>query len=202
MFERFLSSFKVTSGPSVIASNATASASDWIDIAGGRAFEGGLYRVHTKADASRADDLVRAAFPEYEGRFACFGRDWLGRQFATDSSRGSESDPEVLLFEPGTGQALQIPVGFSWFHDGELVDSSEAALAPTFFEQWLAVGGAAPSQSECIGYKTPLFLGGRDETENLELSDLDVYWTIMGQLRLQAIGKPTGTRVLGVSLEP
>lgn len=79
---------------------------------------------------------MRSAFPEFGGRFVCFGYDWLGRQFATDSRRGESEDPEILLFEPGTGEALEIRVPFSQFHDAELVDFAEEALALGFFSQW------------------------------------------------------------------
>ncbi len=49
--------------------------------------------------------------------------DRLGRQFAADSSRGFGTDPELLLLEqPGTGEALEIPVTLSKFHDEELAD--------------------------------------------------------------------------------
>jgi hypothetical protein len=173
-----------------------------MDGVGGRTFEGGLYRVHTRVSAHASDAMVRAAFPEFAGRVACFGYDWLGRQFATDTTRGTEEDREVLMLEPGTGEALEIPVSFSKFHDEELVDYGEEALARSFFTQWRESGGEAPQLSECVGYRRPLFLGGEDVIANLEVSDLDVYWTIMGQLRLQTLGLPEGTQISSVSSEP
>jgi Domain of unknown function (DUF1851) len=202
MFERFLGTFAVTSGSSVQMLPAGATAGKWMDQAGGRTYENGLYRVHTKESARAADALARAAFPEFAGRLACFGYDWLGRQFATDMARGSGGDPEVLMFEPGTGEVLEIPVPFSAFHDGELVDYGEEALARGFFVQWLQTGGPSPKLNECIGYRKPLFLGGQDVVANLELSDLDVYWTIMGQLRRRAMRLPEGTPVSHVRGEP
>lgn len=84
-------------------------------------------------------------------------------------------------------------VRFSRFHDAELVDYAEEALAVSYFSKWREAGGTSPALSECIGYKKPLFLGGADEVDNLELTDLDVYWTIMGQLRRQVAGLSQGT---------
>ena len=49
---------------------------------------------------------------------------------------------------------------------------------------------------ECVGYKTPLFLGGKDVMDNLEILNLDVYWTLTAQLIRKARGLPLGT-VLG-----
>ncbi|KGN35043.1 hypothetical protein N802_02070 [Knoellia sinensis KCTC 19936] len=198
MFERFLAAFAVSDGPSVAPRVPVTSVELWLDAAGGRAFEGGLYRVHTRPSARASDALVREAFPEFAGRLSCFGYDWLGRQFATDSGRGKDGDPEVMLFEPGSGEALEIPVPFSRFHDEELIDYTEEALARSFFDEWRRSGGQAPKIAECVGYQRPLFLGGDDAVANLEISDLDVYWTIMGQFRRQAKGLPKGTPITAV----
>lgn len=200
MFERFLETFNVSDGDPISDSSGPTDVEEWAKVVGGRTFDDGLYRVHTTRSAAAANSLVRAAFPEFAGRLSCFGYDWLGRQFATDAARGLGSDPEVLLFEPGTGQALEIPVPFSAFHD-ELIDFDEAALARSFYEQWRADGGAAPTLDECVGYRTPLFLGGQDDVSNLEVSDLDVYWTIMGQLRVQILNRAEGTRISAISSE-
>lgn len=198
MFDRFISAFKIRDGERFVPSTPVNGLGDWLDAAGGTAFEGGLYRVHTRASAHASNALVRAAFPEFAARLTCFGYDWLGRQFATDTNRGTGDDPEVILFEPGTGEALEIPVPFSRFHDEELVDYAEDALARSFFNQWKRAGGLAPEFSECVGYRLPLFLGGKDVIENLEILDLDVYWTIMGQLRRRAKGLPVGTPIAEV----
>ncbi|WP_431278627.1 T6SS immunity protein Tdi1 domain-containing protein [Leifsonia poae] len=37
---------------------------------------------------------------------------------------------------------------------------------------------------ECVGYEVPLFLGGGDEIDNLQVADMEVYWTLTGQLRV------------------
>ena len=99
----------------------------------GASLANGLYRLHTAASASLADQWVRAAYPDFDGRIACFGVDWLGRQFSLDSSRGTELDPEVLMFDVGAGEALEIPVSFSRFDDSELGEYTDAALASGFF---------------------------------------------------------------------
>jgi hypothetical protein len=43
---------------------------------------------------------------------------------------------------------------------------------------------------ECIGYKVPLFLGGKDTTDNFEIADLEVYWEITCQLYHQVKDLP------------
>jgi len=145
----------------------------------------GAYRLHRPADVARFTALATAAFPAFAGRIRCFGADWLGRQFATDEGRILAGEPQVLLLEPGTGEALEIPLDRATFHERELIEEPDAAVAYAFFEQWLAAGGSRPNYDQCVGYRQPLFLGGADEVSNLELSDLDVYWTVSAQLLAQ-----------------
>jgi hypothetical protein len=109
----------------------------------------------------------------------------------------------VMMLEPGTGEALEIPSGFVSFHDEEFVDYRNEALASEFFASWATANpGAVPLQaSECVGYRVPLFLGGRDTVDNLEVTDFDVYWTITGQLSIQARNLPAGTPIQGVTID-
>lgn len=158
----------------------------------------GAYREHRPEDVAHFTALAIEAFPEFRNRIECFGADWLGRQFATDRGRLVGDTAQVLMLEPGTGQALEIPVSRTGFHEEELVQEPDAAAAYPFFEKWLASGGARPSYSQCVGYKRPLYLGGEDEVWNLELADLDVYWTMSAQLLAQVRGLPVGTPISGI----
>ena len=170
---------------------------------GGCTFDGGLYRVHLPAAAAAITKLVEEAMPSLRGRIACFGGDWLGRQFALDRMRVEDGAPMVLMLEPGTGEALEIPVPIDAFHDEELVDFGEAALALSYYRAWRAsTGDGAPlAASECVGYRLPLFLGGKDDVSNLERTDLDVYWHFCGQLHQGTRGVRPGTPISGLDLE-
>jgi hypothetical protein len=163
----------------------------------GCSFENGLYRLHDATSGPLALSWIAEAFPEFAGRVCPFGYDWLGRQFAVDAGRQQAGRPLVLLLEPGTGQALEIPRQFADFHSEELVQHRDAALASGFFEDWAdAQGAVLPlAQGDCVGYRVPLFLGGRDTVDNLELLDLDVYWTLCAQLRRGTRHLPPGTSV-------
>ncbi|WP_326565906.1 T6SS immunity protein Tdi1 domain-containing protein [Amycolatopsis rhabdoformis] len=167
----------------------------------GATFGGGLYRVHDHASGAQASTLIAEAFPEYATRVCPFGYDWLGRQFAVDSGRTVAGQPQVLLLEPGTGEALEVPLSFAVFHDKELVEYAEAALATGFFDSWSGENGDSVPlrRDQCVGYRVPLFLGGQDVIENLEVSDLEVYWSICGQLRRRALNLPPGTVINGVT---
>ena len=159
---------------------------------GGQSFNQGLYRIIDYNNINYWNDLVKTAFPSFSNRITCFSFDWMGRVFAIDSSRIKDSHSGIVMFEPGTAEALEIPCNIETFHESELIHYREEALAENFYHQWLASGGISPRITQCIGYSIPLFLGGSDTTDNLGLSDLDVYWTITSQLIQKIGGLPIG----------
>lgn len=209
MFERFSSLFTADVGVpqgGVWHDTALEAVAGYAELMGrfaGCSFDGGLYRLHSAVSGPIGQELAAAAFPEFAERVRVFGFDWLGRQAALDFGRVAEGEPQMLLLEPGTGEALEIPVGLEWFHDEEIVDYRNEALAGEFFAQWQAAqhGDASLKVVECVGYKVPLFLGGADVLENLELTDFEVYWDFSGQLRRQTRGLPAGTPIRGITVE-
>ena len=105
------------------------------------------------------------------------------------------------MFEPGTGEALEIPCNIETFHESELIQYREEALAESFYQHWLDDGGMQPAITQCVGYKKPLFLGGRDTVDNLEVADLDVYWTVSAQLIQKTRGLPLGASIGKITIE-
>ena len=148
----------------------------------GVTFGNGLYTLHRLRDIGYWNTVVGEAFPSFANHIECFGYDWLGRQFALDLRVGQDSEPHVLLFEPGTGDVFEIPCDFAAFHRDEIPHQHDACLASSFFSESVTERGLVLSQGQCMGYIVPLFLGGEDVALNLEPSDMDVYWSLCGQL--------------------
>lgn len=164
---------------------------------GGHSFGGGLYRIHTGESAEEIRREFPTAFPGAPLSAIAYGFDWLGRQFCAVSDEPSAT---TVMLEPGTGEVLEIPVPFEAIHDEEFAHYGDAALAADFFAQYLASGGQAPRFTECVGYETPLFLGGLDGVQNLRLQDMDVYWNVTVQLISRVRGLPAGTRIDEIDL--
>jgi hypothetical protein len=173
---------------------------DFMKRYAGQSLNRGLYRVHPVELLDRWTANVLEAFPAFRSRILCFGYDWLGRHFALDRGRLTSGQCEVVMLEPGTGQALEIPAGLAQFHDVELVEHTNEALASDFHESWLASGGQPPGMDQCVGYKKPLFLGGSDTIDNLELSDMEVYWSVCAQLISQIRHMPDGTIIRDIDI--
>lgn len=210
MFERFCTNFSL-SPPGQVAGppwhdGPLLRAGGYAELArrfAGCTFEDGLYRLHDAATGPRGAALIADAFPAFAPRASPFGFDWLGRQFALDAERSDGGEALVLLLEPGTGEVLEVPLPFSQFHE-QLSDLREPALAASFFDEWRrADPGAAPlSPAQCAGYRVPLFLGGEDAVGNLEVVDMEVYWSLCGQLLRGTTHLPPGTRISEVAARP
>jgi hypothetical protein len=204
MFERFKKHFsgsrEMDTGNATPLESAPKSVQTLLKDFAGRSFENGLYRVLVPVAVPRSTTIATEAFPDFRGRILCFAYDWLGRFFAVESTRLVNEEPAVLILEPGTGEALEVPCDISNFHDYELVDHADAALASTFFAEWLRHGNAPPKYGQCVGYKRHLYLGGEDSVRNLELIDLEVYWGIAAQLLSQTKRLPVGTKIGQIKL--
>lgn len=172
MFENFCNFMDVTIKEAIDSPEA------FLKAFSGASFKNGLYRIHNIDEIPRWTAIVENAFPKYKGNILVFGYDWLGRQFAQNKQTGN-----ILLFEPGTGEVLSIPADFVAFHDEEIAEYSEDSLASAFFEEWYgSASGSEIPHDKCVGYKVPLFLNGEDNITNLEISDMEVYWDLMGQM--------------------
>lgn len=161
----------------------------------GATFNDGLYRIHKAEEIDKWNAIIGEVFPELSKLIVCFGYDWLGRHFALDLRRNENGEPLIIMLDPGSGDALEIPTTFSMFHEEELIVYQDAALAVDFFNKWKKVNKADLTHSQCVGYKVPLFLGGTDSLENLEVSDMEVYWVIFWQLLNKVRHLPLGAPV-------
>lgn len=151
---------------------------DFLSRYGGMTFLNGLYRIHKFDEIAKWTKIVQDAFPKYKGKILVFGFDWLGRNFALDKERNV-----VLICEPGTGEILNTQANFTDFHNVEIPEYHDACLASEFFSEWYEENGHNTlPYDKCVGYKVPLFLNGNDELNNLEVSDMEVYWKIMTPL--------------------
>lgn len=186
-------------------SGAPAVVADVVDVLGGVSLAGGLYRVFTADEVPVWTAQAVQAFPRLTSRVTAFAADWLGRLFVVDTSRRDHTgQPLVLLLDVGAGEVTQVPETLVGLHTNELVEQHDAALSCAFYAAWRESSGdtTALQRSECVGDEVPLFLGGADDASNLARTDLDVYWTLIGQIAQQVQGLPAGTVIDQVTSEP
>lgn len=151
------------------------SSEEFLKIMGGSSFLNGMYRIFDEKNIPKWNGIVEESFPNYKNRISVFGYDWMGRIFALNKVSNT-----VLLFEPGTGDVFDIPANIVDFHNVEIVERHQDSLLSEYFDEWFeANNNFILPNDKCAGYKVPLFLNGEDEIENLEISDMEVYWEIM-----------------------
>lgn len=150
----------------------------------GASFGGRLIRFHDAATGPVATENVRTAFGEIVDRIGWVAFDWLGRQFGFALADGQVAAPLVAA-DLGAGQLMTMGTAPD-FLDGVASGSLADALNQGAFAAFRAHDGFDALQfTECVGYKHPPFLGGAPTLENLERSDMDVYWTVIGQVLAQ-----------------
>ena len=199
MFDAFLSKYKSDFDSNEkfesILFGGSGFSQAFIKEISGKSFNKGIYRTFKPAEMSSWNSIVGDVFCDFKSRISCFGYDWLGRVFALDNERIEVGEQQVLLLEPGTADALELPCNLLDFHNEILIEQAEAALAVSGFNLWYEQNQSLLMRSDCIGYVKPLFLGGLDEPENFQRTDLEVYWDITGQIINQIKGVETGTEV-------
>lgn len=166
---------------------------------GGMSFGKGMFNVFDKGDLRYWEKNIIKIFPEYKGKIELFGYDWMGRCFAVNSL-GSD-DEKILVFDPSAMEVNDIKLSFMEFINKAVPASVNECFSSDAFIRWYNESGTELEYLQCLGNIVPLFLGGADELNNMELSDMDVYWSILGQTAVQIRGMEEGTVIEEFSIE-
>lgn len=166
---------------------------NFINSFGGMQLKDGLFNVFDKDEILYWEDNVAELFPDLKGCFRLFGFDWLGRCFGADLRK--ETHGQIMMFDPGLVEAYELPCRFVDFVNEEIPERHDMCLESESFYEWKSYTGSILSPGHCVGYSVPLFLGGKDDFDNLEVTDMDVYWSINAQLKDAVSGMAEGTVV-------
>ena len=92
----------------------------------------------------------------------------------------AEADESELLSAETDDELDELP----WFVPKRIAELSDVpSIRHGYFNDWFeASGHYMLKHNECVGYKVPIYLNGKDEVSNLEVSDMEVYWGIMAPL--------------------
>lgn len=118
----------------------------------------------------------------------------MGRQFAVQTDSGSASDV-VLLIDVDTNEVETADATLEYFHEQVLVENKEDVLHLARFLEWKQLVHADLGWKECVSPSVPLVLGGSDDIDALEVTDMKLHWDILGQIWQQVRGLPPGTPI-------
>lgn len=155
----------------------TEEVKSFFQVYAGCTFGEGIYRVLRGDEIEAWNAMVLGIFSQFKGVIECFATDWMGRIFAWDFDRN-----KVILLDPGFGEALKIPCNFIELHNQEFVDYPNESLSKNLYDEYLQRFKSIVSRDQCVGYKISPFLGGKDNLDNMEVTDLEVYWSICSDI--------------------
>lgn len=163
----------------------------------GMSFENGLFKIHTIGSFYLWTEMAFEYFKKYKGNSYCFAFDWVGRQYAVNYADGRTF---ILLLDPATAEVFKLDANIESFLSEELDDFKNSHLEIDKFNALSRRTVPNLQFSQCIGFKKFLFLGGKDELDNFEVSDMEVYWELSYQAYCKTRGLPPGT-IVNMSIE-
>ena len=185
MFKNFISNFTESlsiENPLIEMKGIPFKYSELLLELGGKSFDNGLYTIHTFTDSLKWTGLLSQYFGKEENSFLSFGHDWMGRQFCVSRN----TNECIYMFDPATQEDFYLDENLLEFHNDSLPNLKVENLASDLFEGALKyLGITSVSYHQCVGFKTPLFLNGKEEVSNYEVGDLEVYWDFEYQLYKQ-----------------
>jgi hypothetical protein len=155
----------------------------------------GIFRFHTFGSAFVWNNYIGEYFKDYSQKIICFGFDWMGRQFCKSNFR----DDIIYLFDPATGEVFEQIQTIQDFFNG-FADYKVELFNEDFFKEVIKRYENELELKNCFGFKVPLFLDGKDEIENYELIDMEVYWNMSCQLYNKVNNLPGGALINKVSI--
>jgi hypothetical protein len=176
--------------------------SEFLAEFGGRSFNKGLLRTLECDEIGHWAELMSAVFPPFYGRVQPFAYNTTGAIFALNITRVRNDIPIVTYFDPMLGEAKNVDRTLDQTIEDGFLKSYDRFLGTAFYKDWVKAGGKPPARHQCIGMKVPLFLGGEDSVDNLELIDMDVYWNFLGQILEQTRDLPDGTKISKIITTP
>lgn len=133
------------------------------------------------SDEWNGPDSWRRLWPN-RNNLSVFAYDWMGRQFAFDRNRRPKGEPLVSLLDPADLKVMNSDFTFDAFLGWLAGPDGDGALSKKLYAAWRQRGGAAPTYKQCLSFKQPLVLGGKQVPENLELCDMDVHLHVLQQV--------------------
>ncbi len=182
----------------MLAMSTLPELSDLFNKLSGTEFEEGLLKIHTFGSSYFWTAIAFEFFKRYKGTSYCFAFDWFGRQYAVNYSGNKTL---ILLLDPATAEVFEMESNIQSFLNEDTEEFKEVHLDKERFTTFYRKMGHKLKFSQCVGFKKPLFLGGKDDHSNFETGDMEVYWELNYQIYNQIKNLPGGTLIDNIKIE-
>lgn len=120
----------------------------------------------------------------------------FGEPFVQDSRSG-----EVFFLNIDEGLMAKVAVGLDDFKGQLNSDDFWEKYLPIQVVGDLRLAGSVLSFGEVYSFKIPPILGGTYELENIEICDIQVHFSILGQIHRQVKDLPDGAEIGSIKLD-
>jgi hypothetical protein len=163
-------------------SKAFASLSELLARFGDALISNGAYGLLTAETAQKLTPVCLEFFPTFRGAVIVFARDWLSNLYGADFSRIQANKPIVVVFDINSGEAFNTHLDIHQFHETVALDDPQMCFDVDLYQEWCQEQAPLTLITRCVGYTIPLALGGADDLTNMAETDLEVYWSLTGQI--------------------
>jgi len=163
----------------------------------GTIFNDGLFKILSIGSFYLWTNLTFEYFKRFKGNSYCFAFDWLGRQYAVNYLKNKTT---ILILDPATAEAFEVEKNIELFLNEDLVENKDYLFDIEKYYHLRKMFSHFKFE-ECFGFKQFLFLGGKDQVDNFEITDMEVYWELNYQIYLKTRNLPPGTK-LHLSIQP
>ena len=154
---------------------------DIITQLGGKTYGKGLISFFAPEEIPLWTENIKEAFPWFQRAFRPFAYDWQGCVHTAYITAGGNEVP--VIFNVGTDEIHYAPCTLQDYLDKMIPAHVDGTLAAGFFKKWSRHSKQSLKRNECVSYRIPLDYGGKDVFDNMEISDMDVYWTVLTAFR-------------------
>lgn len=141
-------------------------------------FDDGLYTLLSEKSSKKSLRVLRDNKIKYsDAELQIFAIDWLGRMYGL----AKNDEKYVYIFDIVESKVFKAKGDTNFFHDVILVEDNKSALDYKLFKKWHKRTKYLLEENECVSLKLPPFFGGKLEISNLEVLDIDVYWSLSSQ---------------------
>lgn len=191
MFNKFLTQYGVTTqAESLMLGDIkfNLNSEDEIDVVAlfscfnGASFNDGELRIVDANNIRQWQENILKIFDIGVETTVPLAYDWLGRIFCFQVAT-PENPRHIKMYVPYSANSFEIPCSLEDFFNNVLINNREAAIEAALFSHFKkSLKFHSLPNNKCVGLIKPTFLGGDLSIENMEISDIEVYWDILGQI--------------------
>ena len=152
-------------------------------------------RANIPIDGFRSQELLEDWMWLLQKPYTLIAMNNFGDMFLRDESG------RIVFLELASGEVTNVAGSTVEFQRLAAEKENQRCWFMTTLLSDLERAGMTLADGQCFSYKTPLVLGGEVELPNIEVGDIYVYASLMGQIHQQVKNLPPGTKITAFKIK-